>query len=55
MAAAVVMGSLKICSYLEKGQIAGDHHGATFIPIGEKGEQHLHFLSVLLGADYVYF
>src|SRR4029079_11552902 len=33
---------------LAENQIAGDHHAASLVPLGEKGEQHLHLVAALL-------
>src|SRR6185436_16924656 len=38
---------------LAKNQIAGDHHAASLVPLGEKGEQHLHLVAALLDIPYV--
>ena len=39
---------------LRERQIAREHHGAPFIPLCQKDEQHFHLLAVLLDvADIV--
>ena len=38
---------------LRKDQIGGDDYATAFVPFGQKGKQHLHFLATLLDVAEV--
>jgi len=46
-------GILKDLIPFREDQIGGDDHAAAFVPLGQKGEQHLHFLPALLDVSQV--
>ena len=49
-------GGHRIFEYLlplGERQVAGDHHAASFVAVGHQGEEHLHFLTVLLDVTDV--
>ena len=48
IAAAVVMGSLKIFSHFENGRLTREDDAASLVALGQQGEQNLHLLAILL-------
>jgi len=54
MAAAVVMGSLNICSHCEKNQVESNDNTATLVALSQESEEHLHLVAGLLDvADVI--
>src|SRR5947209_3876621 len=48
MAAMVVIGFLKMRSHSAPHEIGRDQHRFTFIALGKKREEHLHFVAIVL-------
>ena len=48
IAAAVVMGSLKIFSHFENGRFAREDDAASLVTLGQQREENLHLLAILL-------
>ena len=53
MAAAVVIGSLKIPSHLENGRLLVNNTLPTFVALGQQGKQDFHLLTALLDVAHL--